>query len=121
MRMRTARRWKAQMKKYVKEQYELELKRTKLFGAPKQELLYNSENINQVLDRIYNDGYKIVCDCGFKFSENFSDEELVKHEPIIVFNDVDPFGEEDWEENFLTSSYIKDIKNDWSYSFNGDC
>jgi hypothetical protein len=20
---------------------------------------------------------------------------------------------EDWEENFLTSSYIKDIKNDW--------
>ena len=26
MRMRTARRWKAQMKKYVKEQYELELK-----------------------------------------------------------------------------------------------
>ena len=47
---------------------------------------------------IYNDGYKIVCDCGFKFSENFSDEELVKHEPIIVFNDVDPFGEEDWSE-----------------------
>jgi len=39
-------------------QYVLELKRTKLFGSPKQELLYNSDEINQVLDKVYNEGFE---------------------------------------------------------------
>ena len=30
-----------------------------------------------------------------------------------VYSNVMLQMKEDWEENFLTSSYIKDIKNDW--------
>lgn len=38
-------------------QYTMELKRTKLFGSPKQELLHDSAKINQVFGRIYNEGF----------------------------------------------------------------
>ena len=99
-------------------QYNMELKRTKLFGSPKQELLHSSEKINQVFDRIYNEGFT-PNDIGWiDFDKEYFN--TVTYDDILSKSDL-PGYEKAWKEtdgatfmNLKANKILKIRTSDWT-------